>query len=657
MRKLASLFLLTAVALCMNRLKSATAQEITRTTVSRWHGFEKVSFQFHGTSAYYVKPQNPLPGNPWVWRAHFPEWHISMDSMLLRNGFYVAYINTNNLYGAPGAMMVWDDFYRYLTEHLSFARKVALEGVSRGGLYVYGWAERNPDKVSCIYAEAPVCDIKSWPGGKGDGKGDARSWLELQRVYGFNEAQAMAYKGNPIDNLQGLAAFKVPVLHVIGLNDHIVPPEENTFILAGKYEKLGGPVYVYPMTRGPQELSGHHFMIEHPDWWADFIFRHSFPVQTPLAYEDYFHSREGIPSALEKFEHQKTGTVAFLGGSITYNPGWRNLVIGYLRERFPDTKFRFISAGIPSLGSLPHAFRVQRDVLDSGKVDLMFVEAAVNDRVNGTDSLTQLRSLEGIVRHARASNPRMDIVLMSFADPDKLRDYSEGKTPVEIENHELVATHYHLPSINLAREVYDKTKAGEFSWEYDFKNLHPATFGQQLYFQTIKSLLWQCMDEAKVKHVSAVADYAMPEPLDKWSFDQGEYYSIDNARVKKGWRLVGQWKPENNVHTRPGFVDCPMLVATDPDASLDLPFNGTAVGMAVVSGPDAGIVSYRIDHGPTRRIDLYTQWSRSLYLPWYVLFEGALKGGKHVLHLTMTAARNSHSSGTACYIAYFLVNG
>ena len=30
MRKLASLFLLTAVALCMTRLKSATAQEITR---------------------------------------------------------------------------------------------------------------------------------------------------------------------------------------------------------------------------------------------------------------------------------------------------------------------------------------------------------------------------------------------------------------------------------------------------------------------------------------------------------------------------------------------------------------------------------------------------------------------------------------------------
>jgi sialidase-1 len=475
-------------------------------------------------------------------------------------------------------------------------------------------------------------------------------------VFGFNEAQAMAYKGNPIDDLQGLAAFKVPVLHVIGLNDHIVPPDENTFVLVQKYEKLGGPAYVYPMTRGPRQLEGHHFTIEHPGWWADFIFKHSFPVQTPIPYENYFRPREGIPSALEKFEHQKTGTVAFLGGSITFNPGWRDMVIRYLGEQFPDTKFRFISAGIPSLGSLPHAFRVQRDVLDSAKVDLMFVEAAVNDRVNGTDSLTQLRSLEGIVRHARKSNPRMDIVLMSFADPDKLKDYSEGRMPAEIENHELVAEHYHLPSINMAGEVYDKIKAGEFSWQYDFKNLHPAAYGQQLYFQTIKSLLWRCMDEAERKDASVTADYAMPMPLDKWNFDQGQYFSIRDARVRKGWNLVTRWQPESGAHTRPGFVDCPMLVATQPGAALDLPFSGTAIGMAVVSGSDAGVVRYRVDHGPTRTIDLYTQWSRSLYLPWYVLFEGALKPGKHVLHLTLTADKNPRSTGTACYIEYFLLN-
>jgi sialidase-1 len=111
--------------------------------------------------------------------------------------------------------------------------------------------------------------------------------------------------------------------------------------------------------------------------------------------------------------------------------------------------------------------------------------------VNGTDSLTQVRDLEGIVRHAKRVNPLMDIMMMSFADPDKSSDYAKGKIPAEVANHELVAQYYNLPSINLAKEVYDKIKNKEFSWENDFKDLHPSPFGQELYFVTMKSLLQQ----------------------------------------------------------------------------------------------------------------------------------------------------------------------
>ena len=39
--------------------------------------------------------------------------------------------------------------------------------------------------------------------------------------------------------------------------------------------------------------------------------------------------------------------MAFLGGSITYNPGWRDMTCAYLTERFPETTFDFVAAGIP----------------------------------------------------------------------------------------------------------------------------------------------------------------------------------------------------------------------------------------------------------------------------------------------------------------------
>ncbi len=60
------------------------------------------------------------------------------------------------------------------------------------------------------------------------------------------------------------------------------------------------------------------------------------------------------------------------------------------------------------------------------------------------------------------------------------------------------------------------------------------------------------------------------------------------------------------------FVHRPMLVATTPGATLTLAFEGNAIGIAIVSGKDAGIVSYSIDNGPFKEMDLFTQWSKSL---------------------------------------------
>ena len=43
--------------------------------------------------------------------------------------------------------------------------------------------------------------------------------------YGFkSDAEAKAYNKNPVDNLAGLAAAKVPLLHVYGEADEVVNP-------------------------------------------------------------------------------------------------------------------------------------------------------------------------------------------------------------------------------------------------------------------------------------------------------------------------------------------------------------------------------------------------------------------------------------------------
>ncbi|MDB5155859.1 MAG: hypothetical protein JWR50_566 [Mucilaginibacter sp.] len=377
----------------------------------------------------------------------------------------------------------------------------------------------------------------------------------------------------------------------------------------------------------------------------------------PLPFSNYIQKRGGLLNVEHVINTRKDVTVAFLGGSITYNPGWRQMVYGYLKDSYPKVNFRFIAAGIPSLGSLPHVFRLQRDVLDSGKVDLLFLEAAVNDQVNGTDSVTQVKSLEGIVRHALKTNPYMDIVMMSFADQDKTNLYKKGLVPTSVANHELVAGHYNLPSINLAKAVADKLANNEFNWEKDFKDLHPAPFGQRLYFDAIKTLLADGLSvPAKNGDRTNKHNIAKIALLNPDSFTNGSYLDITNAHTDAGWTLYKSWTPTDHIGVRDGFVKVPVLESTKAGSTLTLSFKGTAIGMAITSGEDAGIVNYTIDNGPEKQIDLFTPWSTSLHLPWYVLFGSGLKNGKHQLKLTVSSDKNKGSNGNACRIVYFLLN-
>jgi hypothetical protein len=357
------------------------------------------------------------------------------------------------------------------------------------------------------------------------------------------------------------------------------------------------------------------------------------------------------PNTAEKLGKNEPVTVAFLGGSITNMEGWRGLVCSYLTKTYAQTKFKFINAGIPSLGSLPHAFRLQRDVLDSGKIDLLFVESAVNDHANQTAEQTQRRALEGIIRHTLSKNPKTDIVLMAFADEDKNEDFNTGKIPAEVKVHSDLAEYYHLPFINLALEVDKRIANGEFTWKDDFKNLHPSPFGQQLYFNTIKTYL-----EENQKNTNKKATASLPKILDKFAYTKGQYVSINAATNLNTFSINKNWKPTDGLEARPGFVNIPILESGTRNSTFDLIFKGNAVGISILSGPDAGALHYRIDNGEEKMIDLYTQWSSSLHLPWYLLLGDQLGGGEHKLSVRISEMHNPKSTGYACRIAYFLVN-
>ncbi|MHC4871840.1 MAG: alpha/beta fold hydrolase [Planctomycetota bacterium] len=234
---------------------------------SDWEGFTQYVSELDSRTARIVVPEEELPGRPWIWRARFFGAFANADIELLKKGFHIAHIDVTNLFGGPEALKLWDKFYVKLISELGFSEKAVLEGMSRGGLILYNWAKRNPEKVSCIYADAPVCDFKSWPGM------DREAFLENRdlclKAYGFTVEEALKFRDNPIDNLEKLAEASVPVLHVCGDCDESVPMEENTNILMERYKALGGDFKLIVKEGGAHHPHG----LDDPAPIVDFILK------------------------------------------------------------------------------------------------------------------------------------------------------------------------------------------------------------------------------------------------------------------------------------------------------------------------------------------------------------------------------------------------
>ena len=213
-----------------------------------FYGYSGLEFkQPSGANCKVVTPKNATEGNPWIWRARFWGHQPALDLALLEKGYHLCYCDVANLFGSPKAVKRWDDFYQ-ITQELGLNPKPILEGMSRGGLIIFNWAKANPDQVSAIYGDNPVCDIHTWPREKSD-----KDWERCLAAYEMTEEESADFKGNPIDGLEPLAKAKVPLFFVLGEKDETVSIEKNALLLTERYQALGGQVKIW---KKPD--SGHH---------------------------------------------------------------------------------------------------------------------------------------------------------------------------------------------------------------------------------------------------------------------------------------------------------------------------------------------------------------------------------------------------------------
>jgi len=195
-------------------------------------------FSIQGHTAFLILPSKPRVGKPipWVWYAPTlrglpataEKW---MFERFLKAGIAIAGVDVGESYGSPQGRAIYAALYQELVTKRGLDKQACLLARSRGGLMLYCWAAENPNKVKCITGIYPVCNIASYPGLK-----------RASGAYGLTAdgLKQQLNKHNPIARLAPLAKAKVPVFHIHGDVDRVVPLELNSGAVKKRYDQLGG---------------------------------------------------------------------------------------------------------------------------------------------------------------------------------------------------------------------------------------------------------------------------------------------------------------------------------------------------------------------------------------------------------------------------------
>lgn len=333
-----------------------------------------------------------------------------------------------------------------------------------------------------------------------------------------------------------------------------------------------------------------------------------------------FKPRHGLPDFFRKAMRGQALKVAYLGGSITAQEGWRVLSLNWLKARFPQSVFTQVNAAIGGTGSDLGVFRLQDQVLKY-KPDLLFVEFAVNDRKMESSKI--IRSMEGIVRQTIKANPHTDICFVYTMISDFLPDEQKGILPTSAAAMEKVADHYGIPTINFGFEVAkqvsnkllilvgDSVKINGIS-VFSPDNVHPyPETGHVIYNEVLKRSFEKMIPASR----PAKYEHTLPDKLAEDCFDVIRMIDISKAKLSANWTLLNLKTntPFNEFRNRFQFVG----KAEQSGETITIRFTGRAVGVYDIMGPDTGRVAVMVDgieKETINRFDAYCTYQRMSYL-------------------------------------------
>ncbi|MDJ0632809.1 MAG: sulfotransferase family 2 domain-containing protein [Xenococcaceae cyanobacterium MO_188.B29] len=298
--------------------------------------------------------------------------------------------------------------------------------------------------------------------------------------------------------------------------------------------------------------------------------------------------REGNLAESLKRLNNKLCRIAYLGSSVTVQKeGYRFSLQKMLCEHSKKQHLE-INASIGDTGSITGVFTMEEDVVPY-KPDICFVEYMVSDRVTSNSPPDKIgASIEGIVRKLYAIDCEV-IFLYRFLEKELITK-AYNKAFLE---HEKVAEHYNLCSINFGSYIQENIECGKYEQNQLFKDhTHTTKYGGEIIAKYISEIIFSSSHQDANSKVKA-NDLNKLNPLHKDCFQNTEIIYTHQGLIQDQSNFaIGQYASRITNHYHHSKLYS--YFAIDSKNEFQLNIHGELVGLMLVSGRESGYIELEV---------------------------------------------------------------
>ena len=197
-------------------------------------GYQILEFTFEGREAKLICPEKPI--GRLALKMEYWGAYPDVEARRVDRGYHLAYLKNTSRFAPRADCDAKARFVRFLAAEYELSQRCVPVGMSLGGAHALRFAGLYPELTGCLFLDAPVvnyaalysCKIGSTSG----------VWeREVQKTYpGLKRYQLSAFSENPVNMLDTLVQYRIPVVMSYGEQDGTLSYTEHGALLEEAYE-------------------------------------------------------------------------------------------------------------------------------------------------------------------------------------------------------------------------------------------------------------------------------------------------------------------------------------------------------------------------------------------------------------------------------------